>query len=157
MAGVSFNVQAEVIGAKELSKKLNKLADDSEVKQDIFQELLKGGLLIQATAVRSIVSVTPGSTPGVRYNPKRDVKISPPFGPPNADTGFLHKSIRVGFSEKNSEVEVGTNVLYGAWLEFGTQTMPPRPWLAPAFAANSAKILAMIKKIAKEAVKKAAT
>jgi hypothetical protein len=28
---------------------------------------------------------------------------------------------------------VGTNLKYGAHLEFGTQNMAPRPWLSTAF------------------------
>lgn len=66
----------------------------------------------------------------VRYLPKRKVHVSNPGDPPNADTGRLMQSIKV---EKDGLAYlVGTNLKYGAWLEFGTKDMAPRPWLSVA-------------------------
>lgn len=67
-----------------------------------------------------------------RYNPKRSVNVSKPGDPPNSDTGRLINSIR--FWGSGNTYYVGTNVNYGAHLEFGTQNMAPRPWLSVALA-----------------------
>jgi HK97 gp10 family phage protein len=74
----------------------------------------------------------------VRYNPKRIVNVSQPGDPPNADTGRLIQSIRV---ERDGKAYlVGTNLKYGAWLEFGTQVMRPRPWLSTAVNKTNKKM-----------------
>jgi HK97 gp10 family phage protein len=50
---------------------------------------------------------------------------------PLLETGALRDDIHhVVVSE--SEVQIGTNVPYGRYLEFGTAKMPPRPFLRPA-------------------------
>lgn len=68
----------------------------------------------------------------IRYLPKREVHVSPPGTPPNTDTGRLVQSIK--FERDKNAYLVGTNLKYGAWLEFGTRDMAPRPWLSVAFA-----------------------
>ena len=81
----------------------------------------------------------------VRYLPKRTVNVSPPGSPPNADTGRLMQSIKV-VKDGNAYL-VGTNLMYGAHLEFGTQNMAPRPWLSVA-VNNSIKKIREIRDIA---------
>ena len=159
MAGVFFPVDVEFIGAASLKKKMDKLAKSDTTDKEMFQALLKGGLLIHADAVRSIVSRSPGSTSAVRYDPKRDVKVSPGGTPPNADTGYLHKSVRVAFNENEMWVDVGTDVDYGAFLEFGAASinLEARPWLGPAFAKNRDKIIKMLRKVTADAVKRDVT
>lgn len=148
-------VDSVILGKSSLLRKMNRIADDAESKEGVFQALLQGGLMIQNTAVKSIVSTSPGSSTATRYGPERTVKVSPPGAPPNADTGRLHQSIKVAFNEGEKWVEVGTDVLYGAWLEFGTLTMPARPWLGPAYAKNRDRIIKMVQKVFKQSIKKA--
>jgi HK97 gp10 family phage protein len=74
-----------------------------------------------------------------RYNPKRIVNAAPPGSPPNTDTGRLVQSIEVEKGEGNSFL-VGTNLKYGAWLEFGTRQMDARPWLSVAVKLTSKKL-----------------
>ena len=86
-------------------------------------------LEIRNEAVQLIADNSDG-TATIRYMPKRTVKVSNPGEPPNADTGRLMQSIKV---EKDGLAYlVGTNLKYGAWLEFGTLDMAPRPWLSVA-------------------------
>lgn len=74
----------------------------------------------------------------IRYLPKRKVHVSKPGDPPNADTGRLMQSIKV--VKDGMAYLVGTNLRYGAWLEFGTSDMAPRPWLSVA-VRNTTKLI----------------
>lgn len=44
---------------------------------------------------------------------------------------------------------VGTNVFYGAYLEFGTKKMAARPWLIPALTNSARVILGFLNKALK--------
>lgn len=74
-----------------------------------------------------------------RYNPKRTVNVSPPGTPPNTDTGRLVQSIKFEKGDGTSYL-VGTNLKYGAWLEFGTRTTAARPWLSTALKISARKL-----------------
>lgn len=51
---------------------------------------------------------------------------------PASDTGHLASNIEIeGLGKKI--VSVGTDVMYGRYLEFGTRKILPRPWLQPSF------------------------
>lgn len=81
----------------------------------------------------------------MRYMPRRMVNVSPPGTPPNSDTGRLQQSIRV---ERDGDATlVGTNLKYGAYLEFGTLDMAARPWLSVA-VRNVSKLLPKIYEMA---------
>jgi len=60
---------------------------------------------------------------------------SAPGEPPKTDTGRLVRSIRsiTLDSGKSAITEVGTNLKYGAYLQYGTAKMRPRPWLSVTF------------------------
>lgn len=86
-------------------------------------------LRLHEEAVR-IVSENAGGSPAIRYNPKRAVTVSKPGEAPHTDTGRLRQSIK--FNYKDGVGQVGSNLKYAAWLEFGTEDMLPRPWLSTA-------------------------
>lgn len=77
------------------------------------------------------------------------------FNPPAVDTGTLRRSIT--YNVDGLKGEVGStlkDVPYGAYLEYGTSRMKPRPWLKPATDKNRAEIQklltnAMIKGVSK--------
>jgi HK97 gp10 family phage protein len=58
------------------------------------------------------------------------------------DTGLLRKSInhRVRKVKDTFIGEVGTNVEYAPFQEFGTSKMKPQPFLTPALTINRARI-----------------
>lgn len=60
---------------------------------------------------------------------------SRPGDPPNVQTNNLRASIR-RTRASNFHVGVGTAVDYGRYLEFGTVTIAPRPWLRRAMAVS---------------------
>jgi len=69
-----------------------------------------------------------------------------PAGPgemPHKDTGRLRASIA---HEVDEEVgRVGTNVIYGKFLETGTRFMPPHPYLVPTLAQEQSAIKNILK------------
>lgn len=61
-------------------------------------------------------------------------RASAPGQYPASDTGVLASSVRMIMPSAGSiRGEVGTNVTYGKYLEFGTSKMAARPWLLPSF------------------------
>lgn len=58
---------------------------------------------------------------------------------PNVDTGRLRSSIThvLGADDEGCYCDVGTNVEYAPYLEYGTVNMPAYPFLKPALAAAS--------------------
>ena len=72
--------------------------------------------------------------------------------PPAVDTGTLRRSITYTVDEKELVGYVGSVIKdpsYGAYLEYGTSRMKPRPWLKPA----TEKSLETIKRLMAGAVK----
>lgn len=76
--------------------------------------------------------------------------ISKPGDPPNTDTGDLVKSIFLEFENGAKTAKIGTRLKYGAWLEFGTLKMAPRPWLSKAFKLETGKGVELFAKIYKK-------
>lgn len=120
-----------------IDKKINKLLAQSLAGQ--VRAVQKGTLLIHETALKSVQDNTDGVSE-IRYSPKRIVNVSRPGDPPNTDTGRLVQSIKFDFMKQGLTGRVGTNLKYGAWLEFGTEKMQARPWLAPAIQMASEAI-----------------
>ncbi len=130
-------VSYKIDGKEKLLKKLSLLSSEGNKKNAMA--VLEGTLLIHETAVKLIQENTDG-TPQRRYKPNRTVAVSHPGDPPNTDTGRLVQSIKIETSEKGLVGRVGTNLKYGAMLEFGTKVMAPRPWLSRAVADTKKQI-----------------
>lgn len=93
-------------------------------------------------AQRSINRKSRGEKVGNRY-------VSKPGDAPNTDSGDLLKSLKV--VNNGFYADVGTDLFYAPWLEFGTQNMPARPFLAPALKRRRFVWFKRLKEIAKEA------
>jgi HK97 gp10 family phage protein len=132
---VGFNIK----GGAALQKKLAKVSDN--MVKAAGDELITSVLAVHAHAIRSIQAQGSSYAQVTRYNPKRTVHVSAPGQPPNSDTGRLAQSIQWEIDSDRLHAKVGTNLKYGAWLEFGTKTMAARPWLAPALLANTKDVL----------------
>jgi HK97 gp10 family phage protein len=79
---------------------------------------------------------------------ERDAKLNCPV-----DTGRLRQSIGsriVEGDENNIIAEVGTNVTYAPYVEYGSSKMAARPFLFPAYNNNKQRIL---KELAKAFIK----
>ena len=77
----------------------------------------------------------------VERQAKINVTKSPPEHP-QVQTGRLRSSIIHQINKVGNEIiaEIGTNVLYGKYLELGTINHSPYPWLFPAVEMNRNKI-----------------
>ena len=68
-------------------------------------------------------------------------QASAPKEYPMSDTGRLANSVAINpASPSNLSGQVGTNLVYGRYLEFGTSRMAPRPWLTPSFEQARVKV-----------------
>jgi hypothetical protein len=68
----------------------------------------------------------------------------------------LRDSLRVEVAPDRLSATVGTDLDYGAHLEFGTQDTAPRPWLQPAAQTAAPRIKARIEEAVREALRQAA-
>ncbi|MEV5031637.1 HK97 gp10 family phage protein [Sphingobium sp. LMC3-1-1.1] len=92
-------------------------------------------------ATEAALSITSGSVSGKNHKP------SSPGQPPNADTGQLDRSVhveQVGPLQANSVADAP----YAAAQEFGSSTLPERPFMRPA----AKKVRKQADKLAKAAV-----
>lgn len=77
---------------------------------------------------------------------ERQAKINTTKSPPEhpqVQTGRLRASIVHNVSE--GAVEIGSNVYYGKYLEFGTTKHSPYPWLFPAVEMKRNEIIEILK------------
>lgn len=88
---------------------------------DVVKDLVKRGIRVQNRA-KEIARTPPPSQPGQ---------------PPSVRTGRLRGSItfRVGIDALSPFVDVGSSVVYAAYVELGTSRMKARPYLRPALEA----------------------
>jgi HK97 gp10 family phage protein len=72
---------------------------------------------------------------------------------PRVQTGRLRASIthRMNYDEEQVVGEVGTNVEYGIYLEYGTSRMYPHPFMGPAYDKHEKEIAEKIEAAEKEA------
>ena len=114
------------------------LADKRELKrrghnvEDLLdKEVLKTAIDTANISRKSIQRGIKTGTTYQKYEPRRTHRASAEKEPPATDTGRLVSSItqkRTG----HAEAEVGSDVVYSKFLEFGTPDMGERPWLRPA-------------------------
>lgn len=73
------------------------------------------------------------------------------------DTGLLRKSIthRVLKTASGGTAEVGTNVEYAPYQEFGTVKMAPQPFLTPALNEEKPRVISILTSAMKKAVNNA--
>ena len=119
---------------------------------ETLAELQRQSLAIAALEVRNeAIKLLNDNSDGpkqTRYGPKRSVNVSPPGSPPNTDTGRLVQSIKV--DKQGNSYLIGTNLIYGAHLEFGTKDMAPRPWLSVALKTVSGKMEEITERVFKK-------
>ncbi len=73
---------------------------------------------------------------------------SKPGEPPRKQRGRLRASVTYEVDPNTLEARVGTNVLYGKYLELGTKRgIAPRPWLRRALAECHSKIAGFLSQL----------
>ncbi len=127
MAGKDWQAQLEVVKARMEARK-------KEANYSLKNAITKACLVVERQAKQDMTNTsTSPSSPGE---------------PPAVDTGRLRASVThvvEGGGFKAIKGFVGTNVVYGRYLEVGTSKIAPRPWLTPALEKNRDLIMAIVK------------
>ena len=127
-------------------KPLNRKLDSLKVEANAITKQMVSGLAAdtQRIAIRDIKSApksgrvyttyfyTNAAGKAIPYGSRPPHQASAPFEPPADDTGLLAANINITSNNFGFTARVGTPLVYGRYLEFGTSKMRPRPWLVPA-------------------------
>ena len=130
-------MKLKVKGLADVSRSLEELGKTSkEALADTINDILMD---TQSFAVKGLKS---GPASGRTYfRGGVSHKASAPGQYPMSDTARLQSSIQFNMATPASlRGDVGTNIKYGLYLEFGTSTMAARPWLLPSFKQSVATI-----------------
>ena len=127
-------------------KKLKKRIVDNPEKH-LKQLVQRATTTVEGTAKESIMSGGTGRT-YQKYNPRRQHTASAKGEPPATDTGFLVNNITSSVKQQGTTVvgQIVASAPYAPYLEFGTSTIDPRPFMQPALERNRPKIKRMFKK-----------
>ncbi len=136
-----MTVRVRLSGVGCLAARLDRLADQVELAVQAAVAVGADDLRREARALLNVPGAGAPSAPGE---------------PPRRQTGELRDSLRVEIAPDRLSATVGTDLDYGAHLEFGTQDMAPRPWLAPAAENARPKTQARIEAAVREAIRQAA-
>ena len=131
-------VRMDVKGLGKLDKKLDQYARAG--RQAARKEVRRGLVNIQTDAKRH----APNSP------------LQPPTQRRSKSTGQLRSSIAVEVYDGGLSGATGTNVEHGPYQEFGTRTIPERPFLFPAFERERPKFVRRLGRAIKNAGRAAA-
>lgn len=117
-----------------LKAKTKKLRE--QLPRAVMDALESGANTIRNAAIIEIQAAAHGET-YTRYAPKRTGTASAPGDAPHTDTGNLVNNIQVQRETNLVKVGImGDGAIYGKYLEYGTNRITKRPWLAPALASS---------------------
>ena len=124
----TVNVQLD--GLQQLVAQLKALGADAD--EVVLKTITDLAVTTQSLARKGIQR---GPKSGITYR-RGNVshQASAPGQYPATDTGRLASSVQFELPSPGSMTAVvGTNIMYGPMLEFGTSRMAARPWLMPSF------------------------
>lgn len=105
--------------------------------------MLEAARLIQSDARNRVGGQTPGDwAPPAAATEARNAAVGEAGAAPLAGSGVLRDSIVIDGS--GGEVKIGSALDVAAYQEFGTATIPPRPFLGPALTANRERIVKLV-------------
>ena len=127
-------------------KKLKKRMVDNPEKH-LKQLVQRSTTIVEGHAKQSIMKGGTGIT-YQKYNPRRQHTASAKGEPPASDTGFLVNNITSSVKQLGTSVvgQIVASAPYAPYLEFGTSTIDPRPFMQPALERNRPKIKRIFKK-----------
>lgn len=102
------------------------------VKAEAGNRIRRAGIYLQNQIRQDVGRSQPTKGTGTK---KRGLDPSKPGESPKKVLGHLRRNIVQEHDKDRQLSRVGTNVLYGKWLELGTRKMKPRPWLRNALTA----------------------
>lgn len=92
-------------------------------------------------------------TPRTGKRDPKHVRSQPGTPPARQDGTLINRIAHNGASAANLVARAGTNLRYGRWLEFGTGTMAPRPWVFVALQKARPKLTEDFKTAARAALR----
>ena len=136
-----MKLKLKVINKQEFYRRLTKQLGVVPIK-NAQRACFKSANLVKNEAIKSISQGSPSGPVVTRYNPKRRLRISAAGQPPVTDTGFLVSNITTEVQTEGRRVRgiVRSQAPYSAFLEFGTQQMPARPFMQPALDKSANRI-----------------
>ncbi len=135
MAGLEIFVE----GAKKIAEQLRKAGEEYDKQVRVI--INRGALAIHADAVKSVLR---GPKDGIiyeLYDPRRTHQASAPGQPPATDKGDLARGITIITDEDGKGARIVSKAEYSWFLEFGTVSMQPRPFMMPALDKNTPEIV----------------
>lgn len=123
-------MKLDMSGADDLVKTLERLGSSAE---DAMIDVITD--LVTDTQRYAVDGINSGPASGAVYTRGAVThQASAPGEYPMTDTGRLASNVITLLPSGSSiEGQVGTNIEYGTFLEFGTSRMAARPWLLPSF------------------------
>lgn len=127
------------------------------IRQAVARNLAAAAIVVKTKA--KILLSLPGTAQAIRamsyryggrkYNVKKKgtvygAVVSDPGEPPRKQTGRLRGSVAHEVDRDKLTARVGTNVVYGRWLELGTSKMAARPWLRRALFESREQIKSIL-------------
>ena len=113
-----------------------------ETQREVSRAVRRSGLRIENRAAEGIAE--PPKTGRIYRRGKIVHQASAPGEFPAGDTGRLQQSLTSVMAADGPDVfraETGANAPYATYLELGTSSMEPRPFLKPAYEETKAKNL----------------
>jgi len=129
-----MRVRFTITGQRQVNAALSRIS--RQVEQEVKNIVAESALDVQNMSKQAIADTKHGTLfERIRVGGQtiRNHRASAPGEAPANLTGRLQSSIRASFSQNGLSAEIGTNVKYGKFLEFGTSKMAARPFLLPAF------------------------
>lgn len=143
-----MSIRVEIKGLKSFEQAVGQMT--AEMRKGVDDAVSAGGLAMQREIKRRIQS---GPATGRIYKRRSVVhQASAPGEAPMSDTGRLSNSVmfdRKGFARAS----VFSGLMYGAYLEYGTSRMAPRPVWTPVAVEYGPKIKGLIEDALERAIK----
>ncbi len=109
---------------------------ESRIMSNLEKGLSNAGMIVARQAKKNVTAPLPS---GKTHSYKDTNHLANSIGSDNDGVFRIEKTAN------EISVLVGTKLLYGLFLEFGTVNMPPYPWLFPATESERPKIIEAIK------------
>lgn len=136
-------------GLEELQAQLGRITNATE-------DVIEGAItdLVLLTHSKAVTGIQHGPKSGKTYRRGNVThRASAPGQYPASDTGRLATGVLMELPAGNMTGRVGTNVVHGEYLEFGTSRMAARPWLFPSFEDATRNVAADLQRRFDKSVK----
>lgn len=129
------------------------LEKSKKVHTKAGKQVAKAINLVRNTAIQGMTNTKTDPTKAYKRQKGKKIHYASADGEyPAVDGGVLRQSVTTSIEYTDTGVrgEVGTNLIYGKYLETGTSRMRPRPWLGPSVEKNKENIKQLLDEILKD-------